>query len=167
MLPLSLVEKAIAAAAIVGILIAGLWLVRRDGYKDGERAAEQRMQALVNIANAKAAEKEKASESTVNALEKTHATQLADLDTRYRDALKRIGPVRVQNCSASGGGLRPPAQPAGDSDGNALERGHAPEAGVDIGPALALYGKDAEALRLAVETCKAYGQEIEREFRRP
>lgn len=156
-----LLAYAIALVAILALLVGGSWWYGHTCYRAGERAAEARMAVLVAQANLKATETEKAAQDRVDLLEKDNAEKLSDLDNRLAAALSRAPVVRVQKCPNSGGLSEAPTN-APDSPGNEGGRGSDPEDGADLAPVLLRYARDAEALRIALASCQAYGLEIDR-----
>lgn len=143
-----------------GLLLIGCgWYLRHSGYLAGERAAEARMAARVIEATQRTARIEQGSESRTIALEAAHAAQQTDLDRRYTELLARYERLRQQ--SASGSPVPQAAADAAVSDGGGDGAGHAGADDSDPRPAFALYGRDAERLRLALRACQQYGAEIE------
>lgn len=143
----------------LGAVLLALWGWGHSRYSAGERAAEARMQALVNAANEKANRTTKLYQDNADRLEKSHATQIADLDARLAAAIARA--PRVPVCPRP---RRVPETPtdAGQRDEDRREQGSDPEdGGRDIAPQLLEYARDAEELRLALQTCQAYGREID------
>lgn len=148
------------------VLIFGLgWWLRHSGYQAGEAASEARMAKAVAAAEARAEVKTQKAELRVNDVEKSHAEQIAKLDQRYRNAVGRIGPVRVCNNSASSSEVSAAASAAG-SDPNPASGAGLPEPSRDIGPGLVELARDADRQTQRLIACQAYAREIER-FRAP
>jgi hypothetical protein len=147
----------------IALLVAllSIWGWGHSRFRAGQAEAEGRMAVLVAQANQESARKETAAGARVQLLEETHENQVADLDRRYRDALGRVGPVRVQNCPR--GGVMPEApKPAPERDADPIGPGSNPQDGRDFAPALISYAVESERLRIALHACQQYGAEIER-----
>lgn len=146
-----------AAGLLLGMIALG-WYLHHSGYKAGEAASEARMQALVEQANAKATQTETAAETHARAIEAAYEAEKVDLTNRYRSALAKYERLRA---SARGSSQVPQAAGNAPVDpGHPVGGGHAGADDSDPGPALILYAKDAEQLRLALNACKRYGAEI-------
>lgn len=161
--------KLIGIGVIVAVLVAGGAYLRHSGYQAGKAACEADMAAQVAEATAKADEIEKAAESTVSSMRIEYETIIAAQDERYRDAVARVGPVRVRPQPA-GSGKMPPAAgaPAGDTraagrDGLSGPAGS--DFGRDIGPDLARLTQIADLQTQRLIACQKYAREIA-DFRR-
>lgn len=128
-------------------------------YKAGEKAAEARMLIEVDLANARADKLEQTTKERTDALEKAGETKIAELDARYRAVAARYERLRKQSASRSE--VCPPPIDAGPGDADADGSGHAGPDDPDHREALALYGRDTERLRVAVEVCKQFGTKLE------
>lgn len=145
------------AAVVVLALVLGYGHTR---YKAGERAAEARMQGRVDEANVRAAETETASQDRIDKKEKESETKLADLNTRYADVAARYERLRKQSASRSQ--LPQTAANACPGDASPDRPGHAGADDPDHREVLALYGRDAAELQIALKTCQSFGAELER-----
>lgn len=86
----------IAVAAIVG----AAWWFSHSRYTAGYEAAQAEMSEQVRKAEEATRQAEIESRKRVEAVDRDYQAKLQDLDSKYRDAVGRIGPVRV--CGQSG-----------------------------------------------------------------
>lgn len=152
---------AIAGLALLIVAVAGYhYVYGKSRYNAGYAAAEAAMQARVKEANDKAAVDTKIAQDRSDRLEKDLADKTSDLTARLAAALARAPVVRVQKCPGSRE-LPKTATASPEHHDDADRSGPDSEDGGDIAPQLLRYARDAEALRLAVVACQAYGKEIE------
>lgn len=152
-------EKLIAWAAGTAVVLIGCWYLRHSGYVSGENACRAEMAERVEKATAQSTRIEQSSEITAVTLEAVNVSEHEALERRYRDVLARYERLRA-SASSSPVPQAVPDAPVSDAGGDG--RGHAGADDPDPRPAFALYGRDAESLRLSLRTCQAYGREIER-----
>lgn len=143
MLPLHSL-KLIGAGVVLAVLIAShLW-----AYQHG-RGAEKAVQQTEYIKALEAKDKElQRQQSITQQVTHDHQIQVAELDAKYRDAARRIGPVRVRACPT---GSLPAASTAAGGASTAPTGTDLPRSpDVDIGPGLIALARDADdcAVRL-------------------
>lgn len=137
---LKLIGAGAAVAALIGSHIWAYWHGR-----GAEKAIQQAEYIKALEAKDKAIQRQ---QSITKQVTHDHQIQVAELDAKYRDAARRIGPVRVRACPT---GSLPAASPAAGGaaatpTGTDLPRSPAR----DIGPDLIGLAKDADdcAVRL-------------------
>lgn len=142
----------------VGALLLVVALIFGTGWRAGSGLTEARWQraAAKQAADyqeslSRAREAERRSYAKSQEVSRDYQAKLVDLEGRYRDALGRIGPVRVRRCPAAAGGV--PAASAGTGGPHAAgDRPDVPGAtggdpDRDIGPDLVLLARDADHCR--------------------
>lgn len=153
MFPLSLnglTVRLLAAAVLVAATFGAGWKVGA-GLTESRWARERAAEAAeYRQALERAREAERAQETKGRQASHDYQTKLAELDARYRDAIGRIGPVRVRNCPGTAGTVSGAGQASGRP--NAADSGLADvprEArdAPDIGPGLVLLARDADVCR--------------------
>lgn len=144
----------LAACLAVAAAAAGGYI---QGRSDGRALERGRFDQLLVQANERALAAERAAARRVETLDHDYQQKLRDLDARYRDAISRIGPVRVCDAPAGGGGV--PADPgAAGSDHDAAGGDELPPAprGRDIGPGLVELAKLADQQTQRLIACQEY-----------
>lgn len=150
--------------AIAALLIAaGLW-VRGYSNEQCERCRAQvmsEMQQRLDEANERYRTLEKQSRERVQAVASEYEIKLQDLDQKYRDAVRRIGPVRVCRDTASPADVPTSSSAASVDHGAAAGDGLPPETGGrDIGPDLIELARLADRQTQQLIACQAYAAEV-------
>jgi len=141
----------------LALAIGLLWWAHHTIYRSGYDDATAEMAKQVAQANETARLAEINSREAVEAVDASYQVQLQDLDTRYRDAASRIGPVRVSKCP-SGIALSRDPKPATVDHGPAK----ADELSREIGGDLEQLVRDADEQTQRLIACQAYAAEVSR-----
>ena len=152
---MQLIRYGAPALIVLGVLIVAAAWIR--GY--GEERCRQCREAIIAeyearlaAANERAREQEIESRNQVETIDREYQTQLQTLDKKYRDAVNRLGSIRVRECPSGGVALSADTESAGRGDGAARGDGFSREISGDI--ARLLRDADEQAQRLIA--CQAY-----------
>lgn len=142
----------------VALLVAAIGILwwSNHRYQAGYRAAQAEMAAQVAKAEAATRVAEIESRKRAEAVDIEYQTKLQDLDARYRDAVGRIGPVRV--CKPASrrevpGASEPAGRDHGGAGGDGLPEAHGER---DIGPSLVELARLADKQTQQLVACQAF-----------
>jgi hypothetical protein len=120
---------------VVIAIAGGVWTFSNYRYEAGYRAAQEEMAAQVREAETATRQAEIDSRKRVEDIDRGYQAKLNELDSKYRDAVSRIGPVRL--CPSARSREVPRASdPASGDHGPTAGNGLSQAAGKDIGPDL-------------------------------
>jgi|SRR5882672_3926434 len=152
----------VGAAGLALLLITGSYV---KGRSDGADKVRAEVALQVQKANEHTLQIETQARAASAEVDRDYQAKLAELDARYRDAVGRIGPVRVRQCPR--GGEVPAVAGAASGDHGAAGRNELPRAagdGPDVGPGLVELVRDADIQTVRLIACQDYVVKVQRAF---
>lgn len=156
-----MLHKLYAYGAGAIVVIAAIGWASHVRYQAGYEAAEAVMAQKVALANAQTEAAENAARQRVEEVDNDYQSKLQDLDAKYRDAVGRIGPVRLCGKPASRSAL--PSDPTSAGSGHGSTSGNELPAAPrdDIGPDLVELARLADKQTQQLVACQAFVRALE------
>ena len=141
-------------------LIGAIWWYGHSRDQAGYRRAQAEMSEAVRKAEEATRAAEAKAQQITEAKDREWQTERNNLHGRLTDLLARPAPaIRLCKPAASSREVPASANPAGQPDGTAAERGPTLQAGENIRGPLILYGGDCERTRVQLNALQAWIRE--------